>query len=28
VAVYSAYFGELDRDLQNEIIRRTAYAHV
>jgi pyruvate-formate lyase len=28
VAGYSAYFGELDRDLQNEIIRRTAYAHV
>jgi formate C-acetyltransferase len=26
VAGYSAYFGELDRDLQDEIIRRTAYA--
>jgi formate C-acetyltransferase len=28
VAGYSAYFGELDRDLQDEIIRRTAYADV
>ena len=28
VAGYSAYFGELDRDLQNEIIRRTAYAQI
>jgi formate C-acetyltransferase len=26
VAGYSAYFGELDRGLQDEIIRRTAYA--
>jgi pyruvate-formate lyase len=28
VAGYSAYFCELDRDLQNEIICRTAYANV
>jgi formate C-acetyltransferase len=28
VAGYSAYFCELDRDLQDEIIRRTAYTDV
>jgi formate C-acetyltransferase len=27
VAGYSAYFTELDKDLQNEIIRRTEFAH-
>jgi pyruvate-formate lyase len=28
VAGYSAYFCELDRDLQDEIVSRTAYAHI
>jgi len=28
VAGYSAYFCELDRDLQDEIIRRTAYSDI
>jgi pyruvate-formate lyase len=28
VAGYSAYFGELDRGLQDEIIRRTEYSDV